>query len=360
MSSYGNFNVKPFEDLKEQASKVLGDIIENITTVKNECATMSDIVMSDDSKLGTRWRELSEKMAQPIETIEDTSLVVKSLLDAYITNTLANEEQATKELEAIDEGITTLSTRAETLLNGLTALRGIGFGATAIVIPGLAGYDPSITEASVEVADGTVEISDSIAVTKYAPPSIDAEITTKYAAPTAPAIDAEITTKYAAPTVPALDAEITTKYAAPTVPALDAEITTKYAAPTVPALDAHITTKYAAPTYSEITPVTKYAPPNTFSLSDSAVELHDAGSGFSYVEVASDGKLNSGLVGSSSGIKLDSSGTGFYTQSGGSSKLKGEYVAVGGGAKLKGTYSELSGGSSLKGSYIEVGSKKKK
>ena len=113
-------------------------------------------------------------------------------------------------------------------------------------------------------------------------------------------------------------------------------------------------------TYSEVTPVTKYAPPNTFSLSDSAVELEDAGSGFSYVEVASDGKLNTGLVGSSSGIKLDSSGTGFYTHSSGSPKLKGEYVAVGGEAKLKGTYSEVSGGSSLKGSYVEVGSKKKK
>jgi hypothetical protein len=272
MSVYGNFNVKPFEDLKEQASKVFNDLIENVTKIKTECASMSDIVISDDSKLGSRWRDISEKMDQPIQTMEDTILVVKALLDAYISNTLANEEQATKELEEIDNNITILADRAETLLSGLTSLRGIGFGATAIVIPGLVGYDPSISidpvTTSVSIEDSAAHIHDSLsepggsieATTKYAPPTTPiTEVTTKYAPPTSTLTEVTPVTKYAPPTSTLTEVTPVTKYAPPS----DFEVVTKYAPPTSTYTEITTTTKYAPPTglYTEITPTTKYAPP---------------------------------------------------------------------------------------------------
>ena len=257
MSVYGNFNVKPFEDLKEQASKVFNDLIENVTKIKTECASMSDIVISDDSKLGSRWRDISEKMDQPIQTMEDTILVVKALLDAYISNTLANEEQATKELEEIDNNITILADRAETLLSGLTSLRGIGFGATAIVIPGLVGYDPSISidpvTTSVSIEDSAAHIHDS-----FSTPGGSMEATTKYAPPTSPIT--EVTTKYAPPTGTLTEVTPVTKYAPPTSTLTEVTPVTKYAPPS----DFEVVTKYAPPTsvYTEVTPVTKYAPPS--------------------------------------------------------------------------------------------------
>lgn len=321
MSTYGNFNVKPFEDLKEQASKVFGDLVENITVIKTECATMSDIVMSDDSKLGTRWRDISDKMDQPIQSMEDTILVVKSLLDAYITNTLANEEQATKELEEIDNNITVLTTRAETLLSGLTSLRGIGFGASAIVIPGLVGWDPATPVSTTTPGTGTPEATVSITepTTKYAPPtSISTESTTKYAPPScieattkyapptaegtlttiepttkyAPPSDFEVVTKYAPPS--GLATEVTTKYAPPTgelyteVTPTYTEVTTKYAPPSGLYTEVTPTTKYAPPTYTEVTPTTKYAPPS--GLYTEVTTKYAPPSGFS---VASSGKIES-------------------------------------------------------------------
>ena len=271
MSVYGNFNVKPFEDLKEQASKVFNDLIENVTKIKTECASMSDIVISDDSKLGSRWRDISEKMDQPIQTMEDTILVVKALLDAYISNTLANEEQATKELEEIDNNITILADRAETLLSGLTSLRGIGFGATAIVIPGLVGYDPSISidpvTTSISIEDSAAHIHDSLYV-----PGGSIEATTKYAPPTTPIT--EVTTKYAPPTSTITEVTPTTKYAPPS----DFEVVTKYAPPTS--------------TYTEIAPTTKYAPPSSFTTSSSKIDAYQV-SGTGSIKPTSDTyKLN--------------------------------------------------------------------
>ena len=268
MSVYGNFNVKPFEDLKEQASKVFNDLIENVTKIKTECASMSDIVISDDSKLGSRWRDISEKMDQPIQTMEDTILVVKALLDAYISNTLANEEQATKELEEIDNNITILADRAETLLSGLTSLRGIGFGATAIVIPGLVGYDPSISTdpvtTSVSIEDSAAHIHDS-----FSTPGGSMEATTKYAPPTSPIT--EVTTKYAPPTGTLTEVTPVTKYAPPTSTLTEVTPVTKYAPPTSVYTEVTPVTKYAPPSglYTEVT--TKYAPPNGFTTSSSQV-----------------------------------------------------------------------------------------
>jgi len=251
---YSNFNVKEFENLKERSEKVFSSLLENIKAIKTECSNMSNIVMSDDSNLGLRWQSLSDNMEAPITNVEDTFVVVRTLLAAYVENTIANEKAAAKELEELDNDITTLSAKAENLLNGLNALKGVGFGATAIAIPGLTG---EVTSAKIESIESTVtkyappnvigeEETLTSAVTKYAPPMVEKyapPAVTKYAPP-------EAVPAYAPPTTP-----VVTKYAPP-------EVVPAYAPPTTP-----VVTKYAppevVPAYAPPTPpvVTKYAPP---------------------------------------------------------------------------------------------------
>ena len=244
---YSNFNVKEFENLKERSEKVFSSLLENIKAIKTECSNMGNIVMSDDSNLGLRWQNLSDNMEAPITNVEDTFVVVRTLLAAYVENTIANEKAAAKELEELDNDITTLSAKAENLLSGLNALKGVGFGATAIAIPGLTG---EVTSAKIESIESTV--------TKYAPPNVIGEeetitsAVTKYAPPMVEKYAPPAVTKYAPPeVVPAYaPPEVVPAYAPPTTP-----IISKYAPPeVVPAY---------APPVAPIEPVVKYAPPTT-------------------------------------------------------------------------------------------------
>ena len=247
---YSNFNVKEFENLRDRSEKVFTSIIDNLKAIRTECSNMSNIVMSDDSNLGMRWQSLYDSMEGPITNVEDTFVVVRALLDAYVENTIANEKAAQKELEELDNDMNTLAGKAETLLTGLTALRGVGFGATAVAIPAL-GSEKFIAapgQAVTKYAPPTV-IDDPIAVTKYAPPTVIDEpiAVTKYAPPDAvtlyapPSVQPPVVTKYAPP-------DAVTLYAPPSV---EPPVVVKYAPPeVVPA--------YAPP---EI-PVVKYAPPS--------------------------------------------------------------------------------------------------
>ena len=206
-----NFNVKDFENLSKRSEDIFNTIVDCLKGIRNECKTLGDIVSSDDSSLGSRWSNVHSSMAKPISNIEDTYLVIKALLNKYIENTIANEEQAAKELEEFDADLSALANEANEMITGFSALKGIGIGASAIVIPGLAGF-----------GDDTLVASDSLTAMKYAPPTS----VTKYAPPTA-------VTKYAPPTA-------VTKYAPPTA-------VTKYAPPTA-------VTKYAPPTVGSPTP----------------------------------------------------------------------------------------------------------
>ena len=254
MALYSNFNVKELEDLRERSEKVFTSILENVRTIKNECGNMSDIVSSDDSNLALRWRNFYESMDSPINNIEDTFVIIKTLLNTYIENTKANEQKAVKELEALDEEINSLASRAESLLNGLFSLKGVGFGATAIAIPGLhfiggSGEPIAVTKYAPPSVD------DPIAVTKYAPPSVDDPVAvTKYAPPSFD--DPIAVTKYAPPSIE--DPIAVTKYAPPSFD--DPIAVTKYAPPSFG--DPIAVTKYAPPSFVEPIAVTKYAPPS--------------------------------------------------------------------------------------------------
>ncbi len=257
MASGNNFNVSELTDLQARASSTFTSILENISAIKGECGEMSSIVLSEDSALGSRWDSVSSNMEKPIQTIDDTFLVVKTLLDTYVSDTIENERAAQAELENIDEGISSLGNLASALLDGLSALRGIGFGATAIAIPGL-------TIGGGDGDDGMVTVSigeqGPTTVMKYAPPEyMDEPVPVmKYAPPEMP--DPEVTIKYAPPTMP--DPEVTVKYAPPTMP--DPEVTIKYAPPgfeePIPVM------KYAPPEYMEPIPVMKYAPPDMMGV----------------------------------------------------------------------------------------------
>ncbi len=249
---YSNFNVKEFENLKDKSETIFTSIIDNLKAIRNECSNMSNIVISDDSNLGMRWQGLYESMKEPITNVEDTFVVVRALLGAYVENTIANEKAAQKELEELDNDMNTLAGKAETLLTGLTALRGVGFGATAIAIPAL-GSEKFISapgQAVTKYAPPTV-IDEPIAVTKYAPPTVIDEpiAVTKYAPPTV--IDEPIAvTKYAPPDAVTLYAppDAVTLYAPP-------DAVTKYAPPDV-------IIKYAPPSPDPVVPIIKYAPPD--------------------------------------------------------------------------------------------------
>ena len=272
---YSNFNVTELKDIRSQAEKTFASIIDDIQSIKSECAKMGEIVISDDSNLGARWNNVSESMGTPIETVEDTFLVVKTLLDSYVESTIENEKKAQAELEVIDENITVLSKDASTLLDGLTALRGIGFGASAIIIPGLAGWDPNIKEVDIKKESSGAGGSGGTVVAKYAPPTAEPDVVVaKYAPPTSdpdivvakyapPTPEPEVMIKYAAPmpepevmikyAAPMPEPEVMIKYAAP-MP--EPEVMIKYAAP-MP--EPEVMIKYAPPTPGPV--VTKYAPP---------------------------------------------------------------------------------------------------
>ena len=136
----------------------------------------------DDSNLALRWQNFNESMDSPINNIEDTFVIIKTLLNQYIENTKANEEKATKELEALDQDIASLSTSAESLLNGLFSLKGVGFGATALAIPGLhfTGWGDS---EPVEVVKYGPPVMEPTAVAKYGPPVMEPTAVIKYGPP---------------------------------------------------------------------------------------------------------------------------------------------------------------------------------
>ena len=248
---YSNFNVKEFENLKDKSETIFTSIIDNLKAIRNECSNMSNIVISDDSNLGMRWQSLYESMEGPITNVEDTFVVVRALLGAYVENTIANEKAAQKELEELDNDMNTLAGKAETLLTGLTALRGVGFGATAVAIPAL-GSEKFISapgQAVTKYAPPTV-IDEPIAVTKYAPPTVIDEpiAVTKYAPPDAVTLYAppDAVTKYAPP-------DVIIKYAPPSPDPVVPIV--KYGPPDV-------IIKYAPPSPDPVVPIIKYAPPD--------------------------------------------------------------------------------------------------
>ena len=248
---YSNFNVKELEDLKDKSETIFTSIIDNLKAIRNECSNMSNIVISDDSNLGMRWQSLYESMEGPITNVEDTFVVVRALLGAYVENTIANEKAAQKELEELDNDMNTLAGKAETLLTGLTALRGVGFGATAVAIPAL-GSEKFISapgQAVTKYAPPTV-IDEPIAVTKYAPPTVIDEpiAVTKYAPPDAVTLYAppDAVTKYAPP-------DVIIKYAPPSPDPVVPIV--KYGPPDV-------IIKYAPPSPDPVVPIIKYAPPD--------------------------------------------------------------------------------------------------
>ena len=248
---YSNFNVKEFENLKDKSETIFTSIIDNLKAIRDECSNMSNIVISDDSNLGMRWQSLYESMEGPITNVEDTFVVVRALLGAYVENTIANEKAAQKELEELDNDMNTLAGKAETLLTGLTALRGVGFGATAVAIPAL-GSEKFISapgQAVTKYAPPTV-IDEPIAVTKYAPPTVIDEpiAVTKYAPPDAVTLYAppDAVTKYAPP-------DVIIKYAPPSPDPVVPIV--KYGPPDV-------IIKYAPPSPDPVVPIIKYAPPD--------------------------------------------------------------------------------------------------
>ena len=212
-----NFVVRDVQELSTKSEKVFSAIVENIKAIRTECKTLGDIVSSSDSNLGSRWSNVNSTMAKPIRNIEDTYLVIKALMKKYVENTIANEEQAVRELEEFDVSLYSLANEASQMLDGFSALKGIGIGASAIVIPGLAGFDGS------PVIGGDYV---STPATKYGVPGCqDPEMVTKYGVPGCQT--PEITTKYGVPGCQT--PEITTKYGVPGCQT--PEITTKYGVP---------------------------------------------------------------------------------------------------------------------------------
>ena len=131
-----NFSAKDFQELNKRSEKIFNSMLDCVKAVKNNCKTIGDIVSSDDSNLGLRWENVNSTLAKPITNINDTYLIIKALLNKYIEDTIANEQQAAAELEEFDNSFNSLASDAENMISGMSALAGIGFGATAISIPG--------------------------------------------------------------------------------------------------------------------------------------------------------------------------------------------------------------------------------
>ncbi len=306
MASVNNFNVTELTDLQARAAAVFSSILENISTVRSECGEMSGIVASEDSALASRWDSVSTNMVKPIQTIDDTFLVVKTLLDTYVSDTIANEQAAQAELENIDEGINGLGDLASVLFDGLSALKGIGFGATAIAIPGLAfgaegngggdgGYGPFHTDGGGSVGYGSMPAGDDGMGNRPLPAPVPGPADGVGHSGTGPSDSDGVGHSGTGPSpadgvghsgtgpgpadgvghgpmpdpgdgmgIGISDPGVTIKYAPPGMPAPDPGMTIKYAPPGMPFPDPGVTIKYAPPgvTIPEGPfPETKYAPP---------------------------------------------------------------------------------------------------
>lgn len=138
---YSNFNVSELNTIKNNAGNVFASILDDIRSIEDQCRKMGEIVVSDDSNLGARWNNVADSIAKPIETIDETFVVVKALLDAYVQRTIENEKKAQQELDIVDANISSLATKASGLLEGLNSLKGIGFGGTALAIAGVNSWN---------------------------------------------------------------------------------------------------------------------------------------------------------------------------------------------------------------------------
>ncbi len=170
-----NFSAKDFQELSKKSEEIFNSMLDCVKVVKSNCKTIGDIVSSDDSSLGTRWGNVNTTLAKPITNINDTYLIIKALLNKYIEDTLANEQQAAAELEEFDTSFNSLASDAENMISGMSALAGIGFGATAISIPGVSWVNNSEIEVASDVNPGSFVptggfTEPSTVIEKYGPP----------------------------------------------------------------------------------------------------------------------------------------------------------------------------------------------
>ena len=125
-----NFTAQELLDLQKRANEVFNETVRSLTGVKNTCVSMSNVVLSEDSNLASKWSSLSETVSGPITTASNSFSYLETILNSYVNDTVSNEQSAESGLDGIDTEISALGSAANSLVDLGSAVGGLG-GATA-------------------------------------------------------------------------------------------------------------------------------------------------------------------------------------------------------------------------------------
>ena len=116
-----NFTAQEIKSLQKTSEGVFNEIVEAIKAVKDACSSMSGVVASGDSNLSGKWSSISDSIAGPITTADNSFHYLSDLLNAYAEKTVSNEESAESDLGSIDSAISALGSQASKLVDLMNA-----------------------------------------------------------------------------------------------------------------------------------------------------------------------------------------------------------------------------------------------
>ena len=116
-----NFTAQEIKSLQKTSEGVFREIVEAIKAVKDACSSMSGVVASGDSNLSGKWSSISDSIAGPITTADNSFHYLSDLLNAYAEKTVSNEESAESDLGSIDSAISALGSQASKLVDLMNA-----------------------------------------------------------------------------------------------------------------------------------------------------------------------------------------------------------------------------------------------
>ena len=116
-----NFTAQEIKSLQKTTTDVFKEIVEAIKAVKDACSSMSGVVASGDSDLSSKWSSISDSIAGPITTADNSFNYIGDILNSFVEKTISNEESAESDLGSIDSEISALGSQASNLVDLMNA-----------------------------------------------------------------------------------------------------------------------------------------------------------------------------------------------------------------------------------------------
>ncbi len=104
-----NFTASEFSVLQARSKAAFEELITSLKNISDLCRNMSNVVVSGDSGLASRWENIAGSIDNVVSSTNNTNSAIDSMMTSYAENTIANEEDSAVDLGSIDEEIGTIN-----------------------------------------------------------------------------------------------------------------------------------------------------------------------------------------------------------------------------------------------------------